>query len=91
VATTADRLLLGVGRRLAEVREGRGWSQEEAAERLGLSSRMIRKLESGGNTTVRRLALIALAYDVRLASLFEEPRSELPRRPGRPRLTRRSS
>ena len=54
-----------------------------AKERIAL------KLESGGNATLKRLALIALAYDARLASLFEEPCSDQRRRPGRPRLTRR--
>jgi transcriptional regulator with XRE-family HTH domain len=77
-----------VGRRIAEVREHHGWTQEEAAERLGISLRHMKRIEAGHNMTVHTLARIAFAFEVAPASLLNAPRSTAPRRPGRPRTTR---
>lgn len=73
-----------VGRRIAEVREHHGLTQEEAAERLGISLRHMKRIEAGHNMTIYTLARIALAFDVTPASLLAAPRSLAPRRPGRP-------
>ena len=53
-----DQLLRNVGLRIAELRERKGWSREAFAERLGVSTRYLARLEAGGqNLTVHRLGL----------------------------------
>lgn len=63
-----------LGRRLRALRQERGLTQEAAAERIGLSSKHLRRLESGqANVTLATLVACALAYRVGLASLFRAP------------------
>jgi transcriptional regulator with XRE-family HTH domain len=76
-----------VGRRIAEVRQHHGLTQEKAAERLGISLRHMKRIEAGHNMTLFTLARIAFALDVTPASLLAAPRSSAPRRPGRPRAS----
>lgn len=78
-------VLEAVGRRIAELRESRGFTQEKAAEKLHISVRMMSNIESGENTTLERLALIAQMLDVPLVSLFAAPKSLAPRKRGRPK------
>lgn len=74
-----------VGRRIAEIRAGRDLTQEEAAERLGLSVKGYQFIERGiQNLTIKTLVRIANALDVRTAELFAAPASREIRR-GRPR------
>ncbi len=49
VRPQADRLIHNVGRRLAELRELRGWTQQEAAEKLGTPLEKLQGDERGGN------------------------------------------
>jgi transcriptional regulator with XRE-family HTH domain len=76
-----------VGRRIAEVRQLHGLTQEEAAEQLGISLRHMKRLEAGHNMTIFTLARIAFALDVAPAALLAPPQSSAPRRPGRPRAS----
>ena len=64
-----------VGRRIAEVRQHHALTQEEAAERLGISLRHMKRIEAGHNMTLFTLARIAFAFDVAPASLLAPPRS----------------
>ncbi|MGO8995548.1 MAG: helix-turn-helix domain-containing protein [Polyangiaceae bacterium] len=69
-----DRLLGDVGLRLVELREGKGWSREDFAERLGVSVRYVGRLERGRqNLTVHRLAWLANHLGVRVVDLFAAP------------------
>jgi transcriptional regulator with XRE-family HTH domain len=80
-----DRALKDVGRRLAELRRERAWTQEELAERLGLQTNNLQRIELGmQNLTVRSLVRLANALGVTLGDLFEPPTSRTVR-PGRPR------
>ena len=80
-----DRLVRDVGRRLAELRAARGWTQEIFAERLGVTSRYLARLEAGKqNLTIHRLAWLANELAVRVADLFDAPSSRDAKR-GRPR------
>jgi transcriptional regulator with XRE-family HTH domain len=82
-----DRALKDVGRRIAELRRDRGWTQEALAERLGLQANNLQRVELGmQNLTVRSLVRLANGLGVSLASLFEAPRDRTVR-PGRPRST----
>lgn len=51
------------GRRIAEMRRERGWSQGELARRIGVSRQQVIRYESRGigNMRVRRLALLCAA------------------------------
>ncbi len=78
-----------VGRRLAELREERGWSQEQFAERLGVTTRYLARLEGGKqNLTIHRLAWLANELAVRVALFFEAPRTREVRRGRPPKSTR---
>jgi XRE family aerobic/anaerobic benzoate catabolism transcriptional regulator len=59
---TNDALLAALGRRARAIRQERGWTLREVAERSGLSPRFLVQLEAGrGNISVRRLADVARA------------------------------
>lgn len=64
-----------LGRRLAEVRLRRGWSQLELASRAGLSRNAVQTFETAGNTTLASLiALVrALGLEQDLHSLLALP------------------
>ena len=79
-----DRVLRGVGRRVAEFRRERGYTQEVFAERAGVSLKFIQRVEGGReNLTVRSLTRFASLLQVAVAELFGEPRSRTVRK-GRP-------
>jgi transcriptional regulator with XRE-family HTH domain len=78
-----------VGRRIAEVRQLGEMTQEECAEKLGISLRHMKRLEAGHNMTIFTLARVASAFGISPASLLATPRSSAPRRPGRPPERRR--
>ncbi len=82
---SADDLLRAVGRRIGEIRQAAGMTQEEAAERLGIAIRVYRRLESGReNLTLRTMFKITTALGVTVADLLVPPQSTAARR-GRPR------
>jgi XRE family transcriptional regulator, aerobic/anaerobic benzoate catabolism transcriptional regulator len=87
--TSVDRLLRNIGRRVGEVRRVRRVTQEQLAERVGLSPRYIQQIESGhGNPSIRALCEIAAQLRVEFAELLT-PASNERARPGRPRTKRR--
>lgn len=52
-------------------RDERGWSQQEVADRAGLSQPQIARIESGeGNPTVRTLSRVACAFECGISDLF---------------------
>ncbi len=65
----------GIGERLARLRRRRALTQEELAERAGLSVELVRKLEQGRRRSVRlgTLHRLARALDVQTAALFDAP------------------
>ena len=66
-------VLRGLGARARALRQQRGWTLREVAERSGLSSRFLVQLESGrGNISVRRLAEVARALGTTPSALLEE-------------------
>lgn len=78
-------IMRDIGRRIAEIRVGRGLTQEQAAERLNLSVKGFQFIERGAqNLTIKTLVRVANALDVRTAELFAAPTSREVRR-GRPR------
>jgi UDP-N-acetylglucosamine 1-carboxyvinyltransferase len=80
-----DRCTRDVGRRIAELRRHRGWTQEQLAERLGIQANNLQRIELGmQNLTLRTLVRLANGLGVGLMALFEAPTSRVVR-PGRPR------
>jgi XRE family transcriptional regulator, regulator of sulfur utilization len=80
----AEAVMSDVGARIAEVRRDRGWTQQEAADRLRIEVQSMQRIERGGsNLTIRTLVKIANCLGVRTKSLFDEPTAR-ERRPGRP-------
>jgi transcriptional regulator with XRE-family HTH domain len=79
-----DLVMRDVGRRIAEVRRSRHWTQEEAAERLGMPLKNLQRIERGlQNLTIRTLVRVASTFGVRTADLFTPPVSREVRK-GRP-------
>ncbi|HXX68096.1 MAG TPA: helix-turn-helix transcriptional regulator [Polyangiaceae bacterium] len=83
-----ERALKDVGRRVAELRRARGWTQEAFAERIGLQANNLQRIELGmQNLTVRSLVRLANGLGVALGALFEAPASRIVRA-GRPPTAR---
>jgi transcriptional regulator with XRE-family HTH domain len=84
-----EALLVKVGRRVAEVRRARGWTQERLAEALGVGPVTLSRLETGHRAlSLSTLAGIAGALEVTLGDLLDvETRLPAPRRePGEQEL-----
>ncbi len=89
----AERVLRDLGRRFAEIRVERELTQEALAERLGISTKYLQRIERGRSMTLRTLIDLAARLDVPLQTLFTPPRSRVVRigRPPRsaPGVTRK--
>ena len=69
----AGRAFKALGQRLRELRESRGESQEEAADRAGLSPKTLQDFERGvTNPTLSSILAVAQAYEVSLGELFRD-------------------
>jgi transcriptional regulator with XRE-family HTH domain len=80
-----DRVIRGLGRRLAELRVSAGRTQESLAERARIPVKYLQLVESGSqNLSVRTLVRFANALGVPMADLFAPPTSLRRTRPGRP-------
>jgi len=63
-----------VGRMVRELREARGLSQRELAERMGTTQSVIGRLEAGGSRpTIVTLERVAHALGLRLEVQFHDP------------------
>ena len=79
------KLLRAVGRRIAELRAERGWTQEAFAEHYGASAKYAQTLELGSeNLSLATLARIARTLKAPVRELFAPPKS-LKANPGRPK------
>jgi transcriptional regulator with XRE-family HTH domain len=74
------------GRRVAELRKLRRWTQAALAERWGVSTQYVQLVEGGHeNFTVESLALLAGVLKVKPLELLRAPKSRAKRKPGRPK------
>jgi len=79
------RLARAVARRVAELREARGLTQQEFADVLKVTLRYAQSLESGTqNLTLGSLEKLSAALRVPITALFEAPEGSQPK-PGRPK------
>jgi transcriptional regulator with XRE-family HTH domain len=91
VRPTLERVLDDLGRRIAELRRGRGWTQAHAAGRAGMQLREYQAVEAGTrNVTLRTALAVANAYGVTMSELFVAPAAREPRHPGRPKAAAES-
>ena len=72
-----DALIHTIGRRLRRQRLAKGWTQQELAERAGVSVSTLKLMEQQGKGSLQRLAKVAvvLGIDGDLRSLFSGQRS----------------
>ena len=71
---SGDRELRNLGRRVAELRIERGFTQERLAERLDRDIRYVQDIEAGQqNVTVRTATLVARVLRVPIGQLFVVP------------------
>ncbi|MGH7270419.1 MAG: helix-turn-helix domain-containing protein [Polyangiaceae bacterium] len=67
-----ERARKRLGLRLRQVREQKGLTQEEAAEKAAIHAKHLGVIEGGkANTTFGTLVALAYAYEVSLAVFFE--------------------
>ncbi|HUO10500.1 MAG TPA: XRE family transcriptional regulator [Phycisphaerae bacterium] len=70
----ANDVVLSLGNRLHAMRESRGWTLEELAERTGLSKPYLSRIEAGDRQpSIAALLTVATAFGVSIAALFEQP------------------
>jgi transcriptional regulator with XRE-family HTH domain len=68
-----DPLLRGLGVKVKQVRESRGWTQETLAGKAGLDRSYIAGIEAGlRNPSTKALSKLARALGVTLSALFED-------------------
>lgn len=84
-----DDVIRNAGRRVAEVRMERGWTQAQLAERLDVSLTYVQRVEGGrANLSLKSLCEVANALRVAVPDLVS-PASTPTARPGRPKTNRR--
>jgi transcriptional regulator with XRE-family HTH domain len=78
-----------IGRRIAELRDAKGWTQEVLAEHVKMATQNVARLEQGrSDFRVSTLVRISRVLGVDVGALFELPSSRRKRKPGRPRKVR---
>src|SRR5277367_2552262 len=66
--------LASFGSRLKELRQSRGWSLQELADRSSLSKTFLSRLETGDRqASIAAVLTLAQVFGVSLASMFEGP------------------
>jgi|RhiMetdeSRZDD1v2_1073273.scaffolds.fasta_scaffold3049447_1 transcriptional regulator with XRE-family HTH domain len=80
------------GERVAQLRDERGWTQKELAERTGVQYETINRIENGKHTAPRVHVLVALARALGtttdyLCGMYESAAAHPPKKRSRPRKT----
>lgn len=58
--------------RITQLRKHKGWTQERLAERSGVATRTIQRLEGGADATLETLSSVADVLGVNVSDLYEE-------------------
>lgn len=87
--TIPRRVRAQTGLRIVQLRNERGLTQEELAEKAGISARQMQRFEAGdSNINVVNLTRLAAALDVEPAALLSAPAAGVKRSVGRPQKPR---
>lgn len=82
----AAKLKLTVGRRVAQLRRTRGWTQERMAERLDCTVQWLSRIEGGGeNVTIDTLVTLANVLGVGAVELLTADEGDDLKRKVRPK------
>jgi transcriptional regulator with XRE-family HTH domain len=82
----AEKLKEHVGRRIAELRERAGFTQQDIADAIGTTTPNYQRIEHGiQNVTLETMSRVANALQVRVADFFAPVENVRPRRVGRPK------
>ena len=75
-----EAALKRVAKRIAEIRQAKGITQDEMAEKLGCATRNYQRIEYGQNVTIKTLVRIANLLGVTVTDLVPppEPRRDRP-------------
>lgn len=73
-----------MGLRVKEERERRRLSQEQLAEKAGLSRRLMQYVESGRSVSLASLVKLSIALGIDIRRFFDVPSEGTSRRDGRP-------
>ena len=66
-----NKFIRNTGKRIRDLREAKGWSQEQLAIEAGVDNSHLGKLERGeGNPTMKLVYRIAVALNVEVPDLF---------------------
>ena len=57
---------------IKQLRDRRGWTQEQLAECCGLNVRTIQRVESGNKASLETLQSLASVFEVNISTLTEE-------------------
>jgi transcriptional regulator with XRE-family HTH domain len=87
---TLELVRLWLGTNVRRLREARGWTQAELAERAGVEPRTIQGLELGVSARLSTIVAVANVLGVPVARLFRRASVPRPRGPGRPRVRART-
>lgn len=67
-----EKYLIELGKRIAELRKKKGWTQLEFAEKLNIQRTALTRIELGKvNSTINMLRKIAKALDVKMIELLD--------------------
>lgn len=80
----ADDVVKDVGRRIAEIREASGYTQDTFARTLKATPQYVSRLERGRNVTLHTLVRVANALKVSPQDLLAAPARRESRARGRP-------
>ena len=75
VRQNPDSAIRAIGRRIADLRRERAFTQEQFAEKVGVSEKYLQRVESGANLSIRSLVRFANALGVPLHQLIERPKA----------------
>jgi transcriptional regulator with XRE-family HTH domain len=82
---TAHRVTVQLGKRVVELRQAKGLSQEQLGEFIGLSDRGLRRIEHAQvDVTIGMLVRLANALGVSLQALLSAPTRNVVQKRGRP-------
>jgi transcriptional regulator with XRE-family HTH domain len=72
-----NTLAQAIGAELTDLRQGKGWSQQKLADRLGYDVSHVRQTEMGGNPTLEFLAAVATLFALQLSEFIQRAEKRL--------------